>query len=488
MRRPRSHRRIAVALTSLSLLLGGGAFAPAAQAGPASFTTGISGLYEFEPEALTQTAATGARFVRVVISWQAIAPPQRPGSWNPADPADPAYDWTYTDQMVRRIVAAGMTPVALVTEAPAWAQGCQLADQPAAVCRPDPSGFAAFARAAAARYNGDFDGLPAVRYWEPINEPNLSMFFYPQFVDGKPASAALYRPILNSFYESVHGVNAANQVLGGGLGPIEVKPYTIGPMAFTRQLLCMTGGNAHPRPDKTSCEGGVHFDIFDVHPYTTGGPTHRGRPNDVQMGDLGRLQRLLRAAKKAGRIIGRFEAVPLWITEFSWDSKPPDPGGLPMAIEKRWVPEAMYRAWQAGVSHFFWYQLRDDPITSDVPTSQSIQSGLYFRGGSFAEDSPKPYLQGFRFPFVAYPGKRLRFWGVAPGNKRVRVVVEVRRRGKWRRVATSQANAHGVFQGSAGTGYGRNRRGSVRARTEGQASLPFGMKPIPDFHQPPFGR
>ena len=82
----------------------------------------------------------------------------------------------------------------------------------------------------------------------------------------------LYRQILNSFYAAVHGVSAANQVIGGGLGPIEVKPYTIGPMAFARQLLCMTGGNARPRPDSSSCDGGVHFDLFDIHPYTTEQP------------------------------------------------------------------------------------------------------------------------------------------------------------------------------------------------------------------------
>ena len=205
------------------------------------------------------------------------------------------------------------------------------------------------------------------------------------------------------------------------------------------------------------------------------------------MGDLDRLQKLLRAAKKGDRIVGRFKTVPLWITEFSWDSRPPDPGGLPMRIEERWVPEAMYRAWRAGISHFFWYQLRDDPIAPDVPASESIQSGLFFRGATLADDKPKPYLQGFYFPFVAYPGKRLRFWGVAPGHQRVPVVLQVRKRGRWRRVATLRASKQGIFQGSLEISYGRNEHGWVRARAEGQASLPFGMKPIHDFHQPPFG-
>ena len=85
----------------------------------------------------------------------------RPANWNPADPADPAYDWSYADQMVDQAVAAGLTPMALVTEAPAWAEGCQPPQGlPSAVCRPDPNELATFARAAATRYNGGFDGPP----------------------------------------------------------------------------------------------------------------------------------------------------------------------------------------------------------------------------------------------------------------------------------------------------------------------------------------
>jgi len=36
-------------------------------------------------------------------------------------------------------------------------------------------------------------------------------------------------------------------------------------------------------------------------------------------------------------------------------------------------------------------------------------------------------------------------------------------------------------------GYGRDKRGAVRAVYPGQLSMPFSMRPVPDFVQPPFG-
>ena len=119
-------------------------------------------------------------------------------------------------------------------------------------------------------------------------QPDL---FSSQFsADGKPLSAKLYRSLINGFYDAVKAVSPENQVAMGGLGPIATKGWTIGPMQFTRELLCMKGSK-HPKPIKGSCEGGVHFDIFDIHPYTTGGPTHKGGPNDVELGDMKKLSR-----------------------------------------------------------------------------------------------------------------------------------------------------------------------------------------------------
>ena len=306
------------------------AHAPAAQARP--LVTGISGIGEYQADVFGEVRSSGAGMVRLPLYWDEVAPQQQPASWQPENPADPHYDWHYIDLGVTEAVQAGLTPMLLVDGAPPWAQRCKSPAniQASEMCDPDPAALEAFAKAAAARYSGHFAGLPRVQYWQGLNEPNLTLFFFPQFnTAGKPLSPDLYRHLINSFYAGIKSVDPSNLVIAAGLGPIAVPKWTIGPMRFTRLLLCMQGVK-NPQPTKGNCEGGVHFDIFDIHPYTSGGPSHEGGVNDVELGDLGKLPTLLKAADRAGRIKGSGGHTELWITEFSWDSQPPDPGGLPM--------------------------------------------------------------------------------------------------------------------------------------------------------------
>jgi hypothetical protein len=481
-----SSRRSAVALLTLGLLAIA-AFPPTAAAGP--LLTGITNLHTDNPLAFERTRDAGARLVRIPLDWEDTAPATRPGGWQPSNPSSPGYDWGDGDAAVSRATLAGLTPVLQVDDAPRWAQRCTPPPSlPAAICDPDPAQLAAFATAAARRYNGRTPGLPRVRHWQALNEPNLSLFFFPQFDTARRAlSPGLYRTLLNAFHTAVKTVDPSNLVLAAGLGPIARPPFTIGPMRFARELLCMKG-RRRPRPARGDCGGGVHFDIFAIHPYTTGGPTHRGRADDVQLGDLAKLRALLRAADRAGRIKGRFRRTPLWITEFSWDSKPPDPGGLPMKIAMRWTAEALYRAWGAGVTHFFWYSLADEPRDSGRPFSQTIESGLYFRGATLAEDRPKPLLKAFRFPFVAYPGRRgLLVWGRTPSGRGGSVRIEIRGRGGWRKLAVRRAARNGIVRARLRSRYGLDKRGAVRARVGGRTSVPFSMRPVRDFRHPPFG-
>jgi hypothetical protein len=327
-----------------------------------------------------------------------------------------------------------------------------------------------------------------VRYWQGLNEPNLSLYFNPQFENGKPASPRLYRVLINAFYAAVKAVDSSNLVLAAGLGPIAIPGWTIGPMRFARELLCMAG-RRDPHPLPGDCEGGVHFDIFDIHPYTTGGPTHKGHADDVELGDLEKLTELIDAADRAGRIKSRFRHTPIWNTEFSWDSSPPDPGGLPMRILTRWTAEAIYRNWSAGISRFFWLFLRDWAPNPTLPFNETIEAGLYFRGATLAEDRPKPSMYAFRFPFVAYSKKGgFYFWGRTPDSKGGRAVIEIRQGGGWRNAAVARADRHGIFEGEVEGGYGRNERGTVRARYRGETAVPFSLKPVRDFYQPPFGK
>lgn len=463
--------------------------APAGAAAPQPFQTGISYVLPYEePEVeLEHVRESGAQFAQTPVRWSEVGPKNQPASWQPDDPADPHYFWDLTDRWVKAAVANGLTPVLQIRSAPLWAQRCPGRElSGGSPCNPDPAALAAFATAAARRYSGQFGGLPRVQYWQGLNEPNLSLYFNPQYEGDKPVSPYLYRALINSFYAAIKGVDPSNLVIAAGLGPVSIPPLTIGPMQFTRLLLCMTGGK-NPRPTKGDCEGGVNFDIFDMHPYTSGGPTHKGNPNEVQLGDLPKLKRLLAAADRAGRINSVFPKTPLWITEFSWDSNPPDSGGLPMKTLSRWAAEAMHEVWADGIHTFFWYSLRDAPKNGSQ-YEQSLQSGLYFRGPTVPEDQPKEVLNVFRFPFVAYPtGKGLNFWGRTPNSGPGRVVIQALRGGKWRSVLTTHANEVGIFRGRAPTRYGRNKQGKIRAHFGKRNSVPFAMRGIADFPLPPFG-
>lgn len=462
---------------------------PANAAALKPLQTGISYVLPYEePEVeLEHVRQAGAQFAQTPVRWSEVAPNDLPASWQPEDPADPHYFWELTDRWVRAAVANGLTPVLQIRSAPLWAQRCPGRElSGGAPCNPDPAALAAFATAAARRYSGQFGGLPRVQYWQGLNEPNLSLFFNPQYDGDKPVSPTLYRALINAFYAAVKAVDPSNLVIAAGLGPIDIPPLTIGPLRFTRLLLCMSGGK-NPRPIKGECEGGVNFDIFDIHPYTTGGPTHEGKPNEVQLGDLPELKRLLAAADRAGRINSVFPKTPLWITEFSWDSNPPDSGGLPMKTLCRWAAEAMHQVWLNGIDTFFWYSLRDAPKNGSQ-YDQSLQSGLYFRGPTVPQDQPKEVLGVFRFPFVAYPtDKGLQFWGRTPNSGPGKVVIQALRDGHWRSVFATRADEVGIFRGRAPTHYGRNKKGKIRAHFVKRNSVPFAMRGIPDFPQPPFG-
>lgn len=486
------HRHRCALLLVLALALSVGFSSTAAAAAPRPLVTGISNVYSNEAAAFEHVRVTGSTTVLSALRWGAIAPNPQPPNWNPEDPADPHYEWRFFDDWVTRAVQAGLTPIFNIRGAPPWAERCK-AISGDAVCNPDPAALAAFTRAAVRRYSGTFVSprsglLPHVVYWQGLNEPNLSLFFEPQYEGDAMVSPDLYRNLLNTFYAAVKSVDPSNIVISAGLGPIAVKHFTIGPMVFARRLLCMGGTNKNPRPLPGDCGGGVNFDIFDMHPYTTGGPTHEGGHNNVEMGDLGKLQTLLAAADKAGRINSAFKRTPLWITEMGWDSNPPDPGGLPMSIEKQWIAEALYESWLWGVSNFMWYSLDDFPPEPKLPFSETLQTGLYFYAPKQAEEQPKEIMPAFRFPFVAIrQGNGLKVWGRTPTSQGGRVKIQALRGGRWKKLAVVKADRFGVFKGFVKSGYGAGKKGSVRAVFGAEPSVGFPMRRVGDFRHPPFG-
>jgi hypothetical protein len=473
-------------------------FAAPASAAPKQFDTAVTdgGLFNTDPGlAFQRVRDAGAGFARLYVNWANIVPlgATKPADFDAEDPMDPGYDWAALDGVVQAATAQGVSPILMFYDAPEWAERGN--EGPTGTRKPAPAEVGNLGKAVASRYSGAIFGLPRVRYFQLWNEPNLYRYLMPQyetpFTQNVPPDATdrvrspeVYRKMINAFARGVHGVERDNIVIAGGLAPFG-RPFgfrhAVPPLQFMRELFCMTADNK-PKPD---CKP-VHFDIWAHHPYTEGGPNHSALdPNNVSLGDLPEMHKLLNAALRADRVTSR-SRVKFWVTEFSWETDPPDSAGVPMKLHSRWLAEAFYRMWSNGVSLVTWFKLVDELEASR--DEFKFQSGLYFACANGPScDRPKRSFTAFRFPFVAFKADRkVRVWGRTPDGVPGKVLVEQRKNGRWRRLDQLRTNRHGIFRKRLR----RRGGGEVRARLADaprERSVPFELKPTPDMAVTIFG-
>ena len=192
---------------------------------------------------------------------------------------------------------------------------------------------------------------------------------------GDVASPAHYRKMVNAFAGAVRAVASSNKVVAGTLGPFAHNSKDIqvaAPMQFMSDLLCVS---MQP-PHRKTCSARTRFDIWAHNAYANGGPDWKAKvPGNVSIGELPEMRALLRAAKRQGTVVSSGQPL-FWVTEFSWDTKPPDPKGVPQKLHARWVSEALFRMWRAGVSAVIWFRLQDDPLRVSP-----YQSGFFTTNG-----------------------------------------------------------------------------------------------------------
>ncbi|MFL5958812.1 MAG: cellulase family glycosylhydrolase [Gaiellaceae bacterium] len=412
--------------------------------------------------------AAGASYVRLIVPWNAIAPSRRPAGFAAADPTSRGYSWAWLDSTVASAEKAGLTPILDIARAPSWAQihgGTA----------PKAAYLGQFAKAVALQYDGKH-GAPAAHVFQVWNEPNLSQ-------DLTPVKASIYRGMVNAVAASVHAVSKANIVVAGGLDPFGNKGkgwHSVSPLAFMRSLLCVSkGAHAH-----RTCGSRVHFDAWSHHPYSFNGPFgHASRPDDVSLGDLPRMRALLRTAVRLHHVVST-RGVQFWVTEFSWDTRPPRRHAAPIGLASRWTAEALYQMWRSGVSLVTWFGLEDKGGKGPY------QSGLYFHAKSLERARAKPVRTAFRFPFVAYLGHgSVNVWGRdATSDKRL---VMIQRRngihGHWRTVARIRSNGSGIFRGKLRLA--ATKKDWLRAVAAGSGnSLAFSLtRPSPNLRYGPWG-
>ena len=413
-----------------------------------------------------------AQTILLAASWTGVAPVSEPSKEEASDPGFAGYNWASVDASVQEAAARGMEPMLLVTGAPAWAEGKNrpgFGEAHAGTWKPSPSKLRDFGRAIASRYSGNFDPdgplgqpeLPRVRNFQLWAEPNLAIYLTPQSKGGKPFAGDHFRKMLRGFYEGVHGAPGSAKVITGGTAPYGDPPPSntrTQPVLFWREVLCLKGRQAL---EPVKCSKPAKFDVLSHHPINVGSPSRSAfNPDDASTPDIGRIRRVLDKAERTNRVEPGGKK-PIWATEIWWDSKPPDPDGVPEQRHAQYLSESFYRLWKQGVERVIWFQIRDQACSPSC--AGSPQTGLFLQNGN-----PKLAADAFAFPFVANAekGKNVSVWGLAPDGGDV--VIERKKNGNWDTVSHANAGGNRVFAKK----FRLKGNASLRARADGETSLP----------------
>jgi hypothetical protein len=320
-------------------------------------------------EALDEFASFGTDVVKVNLYWDAVAPKGRrkPAGFDGANPA--SYSWSDYISIAQAIRARGMRPYfSLGGRAPDWAtkrRGRR------GTYRPSAREFGRFAKAAGQQF-------PDVDIWSIWNEPNLYSWLGPQRKKGTPISPSIYRGL---YLAGRRGLGATGHggdtILLGELMPRGGSdPRKVPPLEFLREMVCLDRNYHQYRgaaARKRNCRkiGRIPTSGLALHPYTLAkGPDVKEGPDEAAIGALARVGHTLNALARRGKLPGR---LPIWITEFGYQTRPPDRNATPL----RRAPSLMdLSEWIAfrnrRVASYSQYTLRDD---------ESWQGGLRFSNG-----------------------------------------------------------------------------------------------------------
>jgi hypothetical protein len=446
-------RRPRAAVLALVLVLAAPAAAGAGQRQESLFMDDNLMLYRGDAVAdrtFDELQALGVDRVRLSLPWRAVAPAFR----SARRPAVVRYDERHFhpwDHALRAARARGIDVLMNVTGgAPLWATGRRRGRPVSRQYKPDAAEFARFVAHVGRRYDGGLH--PRVTAWSIWNEPNFGAFLQPQWERGRPASPRIYRGLVRAALRGLRSSGHQNDlVLLGETSPVGVGARgTVTPMRpaqFLRELLCL---DADLLPvDGPGCDfrarGRFEVTGYAHHPYPVTSPpdepaTH---PDDLKLADSGRLAEILDAAAGQGRIPPE---LPLWHTEFGWQTAPDPVRGVPLADQARWIARAEHLTFlDDRVAALTQFQLRDDPPRAGVSRASPRYWGTYQAGLRFADGRRKPAYDAYRLaldaPDRVAPGAAPRLWGfvrAAPNGESQRVQLEYRPLGADRFVAVGE--------------------------------------------------
>jgi len=317
------------------------------------------------------SAQTNSTIMRLLVQWN-LAAKTRPA--NAADPFDPAYIFDDVDEAVRAAQDNDQEVILTISGTPSWANGGKGPN----VMPTDISDFTAFARAIASRYSGRNMGYPFVRFWSIWNEPNLQRFLSPQFDPaGKSVAPANYAKLAAAAYAGIKAGSPLAQVaIGETSARGSDKPGGSRPEHSPGKFAELVA-KANPS---------LRFDAWSHHPYPsnpTSPPTQIVKWPNVSLASLQRFDDSLKTWF-------RRKSVPIWITEYGHQTKPPDSLGVSYATQAAYIQQSIsivtrYRF----VSMFIWFVFQDDQ-------GQPWESGVYTEGGAPKGTSPARFSASAR--------------------------------------------------------------------------------------------
>ena len=431
----------------------------------------------------------GADRLRITVLWRAVAP--NPGSndrpaFDPADPAAyPPGTWDRYDTVVSEARARGMdVNFNLTVPSPNWANRPAPRDDVVDTYEPSPDEFGRFVTAVARRF-------PDVHYWSIGNEPNHSGWLTPQWQeDGRGGwferGAALYRELVDAAWGALQATGHGGDVIligdtaPKGAASQGVKRF-LKPLVFVRALYCLdeklqplTGTRAQLLGCAAKADfARLHPGLFAAtgwahHPYELLLPPSF-RPLDRDWVTLSSLSRLTKVLDRAADVYGGARRLPLFLTEYGYQTNPPDQFGATWRNQAVFLNHAEYLAYRnRRVRSLAQFLLYDD----DLRVPASFQSGLRTFEGAI-----KPSHGAYKLPiWISRPTVRHKrkvpvwaFVRAAPNGAPVQVAVEYRRRGKgtkWRVVRRARTNPLGYVN----TSFRLTKAGEVRVAWGGVRS------------------
>jgi hypothetical protein len=396
--------------------------------------------------ALDQMQRLGVTTIHALVIWTRLAPQAGSYSKPVFDATDPASysGWGPYDALVQDALARGMQVLLTPTgPIPQWASQCRRGAARRWVCKPRVADYADFVRALGRRYSGSYsDGgvtLPRVGAWSFWNEPNHKSWMVPQ-------DPARYRALATAGLAALAGTGHRNDLLLIGETAPGGSAKSTAPVDFLREVFCLDASYRPYRGRAARVRGCAHLPRFAIagvsdHPYTSGAialPSSTGGRADATIASAGRLAVLLDHAARFGIVRPRAS---VYLTEFGFQTRPPDPFGVSLRHQAEYLNRSDYMAFlNPRIASVAQYELRDDP-----------RVGVFNTGLCFAGGRPKPALAAYAMPiYVTHlAGGHVRIFGLvrAARGSPVSVAIQHRARGgrAFRTVARATTNRSGYL-------------------------------------------